>query len=1042
MPRLIASAAHVVFGAALLLTAARGVSAEPAHEKLSYAAADPDLKVVRIDSDPRESFLAIEATTSGRLFVGGREALFVYEPDDQSQTGYGSRRELYRFPNDTWIYNIAVRGPDVYVLTVSALYVLPGAALRSAVSPGADFTRAKPKPKRLVFGVPMGHVHQCFHGLAIGPEGDLYFAMGDPLWYYGDFERPDHWGHWTFFSQPDGAKTPYHGVGGVFRCRPDGSGFQIVSRGLRNPCGLAFDRDWNLFSNDNDHEGLPSGYVPGRLLHVTPHSYFSWPRGWMVSKTPDRADLLETMFDGMGRAVPVGMAYYDDPFLPAAYRNNLFVARWGIRAVTRYPLEPRGASFQVKEEKLLEARDIARPVDVAVGRGGRVFTSIAYMAHNEGSPVYQSDPVMITRRDDSPPFAFDAYDHLAAKPARLWSELANAAWGRRYRAHVEILRRGGELFDSAVRRLAQSDASRPEYVHLIWLAAVSDHGDALAALLDAAKRQPPRGRIQALRALTERVRQRRVGDRQGALRRLFIAQLAAPEAQAHHAALLGLFELPGPPPPEVAKGPARERDTYLRQTATLLLAEKADFADLAALCQTKDAAGRLAGVLASGFRLTVPAATEPAPKELKLQPGRGPVIQFAREKVDLRTLGPLGNYTIAEKWRDTPRTPEQEKLFALLKQSLGDKSEAVRLQTAHFLSLLNDPRSEPGVAAVRKASDERRLQTAKLTGVTRAWVVGPFDDGDEGFRRAHPPQQAAIDLGAAYKSGGQTLHWKQAATPRLFDFRKTYGPCDRQSFYAYFHLDSASRQRVNLLLGSDDGVQAWLNGREIWTNDVSRGALPFQDVVSAVLEPGSNDVVVRVRNIDGACGLYLHYRALGEVVARLPEKLALDTLAERLKAATGPVKYGPEFLDADWLKASEQGDPQQGRKLFEALACAKCHAVSPNAQSGGGPSLADAARRFTVAHLVQSILLPNKQISPVFKATTLVTKDGLSVTGLVVGETADKLDLLLPDAKKRTVMKADIEARQLRDLSPMPEGVIKKPQELRDILAFLIRGAK
>ena len=98
-----------------------------ADETLDYAPADPELKVVRIDSDPKESFLAIELTSAGRLFVGGREALFVYEPSDRSLTGYGPRREVYRFPNHTWIYDIAIRGPDVYVLTVSALYVIPDA---------------------------------------------------------------------------------------------------------------------------------------------------------------------------------------------------------------------------------------------------------------------------------------------------------------------------------------------------------------------------------------------------------------------------------------------------------------------------------------------------------------------------------------------------------------------------------------------------------------------------------------------------------------------------------------------------------------------------------------------------------------------------------------------------------------------------------------------------------------------------------------------------------------------------------------------------
>jgi len=45
-----------------------------------YELADPELKVLVVDSDPTESFLALQLDNTGRLFAGGREGLFVYEP--------------------------------------------------------------------------------------------------------------------------------------------------------------------------------------------------------------------------------------------------------------------------------------------------------------------------------------------------------------------------------------------------------------------------------------------------------------------------------------------------------------------------------------------------------------------------------------------------------------------------------------------------------------------------------------------------------------------------------------------------------------------------------------------------------------------------------------------------------------------------------------------------------------------------------------------------------------------------------------------------
>ncbi len=85
-------------------------------------------------------------------------------------------------------------------------------------------------------------------------------------------------------------------------------------------------------------------------------------------------------------------------------------------------------------------------------------------------------------------------------------------------------------------------------------------------------------------------------------------------------------------------------------------------------------------------------------------------------------------------------------------------------------------------------------------------------------------------------------------------------------------------------------------------------------------------------------------------------------------------------------------------------------------------------------------MLPSKQISPLFRATQILTTDGRQLTGLVVGETAEKVDLLQNDAKRVELRKADIEDRRLLELSPMPQGLVKQPEELRDLVAYLLRG--
>ena len=990
-----------------------------------YTPADPELKVVLLDTDPKESFLAVRADGMGRLFVGGREALFVLEPDDKG--GYQPRRELYRFPDHSWVYDIEIRGHDLYVLTVTALYKIPGGVTK----------RGKLEIEKLVWGVPMGHVHQCFHALAWGPEGDLYLSMGDPLWYYGDFNRPDHWGHWTFFTGPDKTKVPYTGVGGVFRCKPDGSGFQIVARGLRNSCGLAFDRHFNLFSNDNDHEGLPAFYVPGRLVHVTPHSYFSWPRGWMVHKTPDRADLLETMSNTLGRYVPVGQAYYHETFLPEKYRDNLLVARWCTGRIARYPLEARGASFKTTEEPLLVGKNQVRPVGVSVGRGGRIFATLSYMAHNEASPVYKSDLVMITRGDDKADHPFEAYDPPTAMADKLWRELSDPSWQSRYRAHQEILRRGGSLLEEAGKRLHEAKDDDPAVPHLVWLSARSGLG---SLHLTARAGDPnPHIRLQAVRALGEFPEQLRDFP-------LLAKRLMDDDPRVQQATVLAYYhpkvDFINAARDLIVKGPARSKDTYLRQPATLLLAQRAALKDIETLCANDDAATRLAGVLAAGFRLTLPPATAPIPHVFplaKLRSDEAYVIDYADGKVDLRTLGRVGNFTVADHWKVGKHTVEQERLFELLRKMLRAADEPTRLQAAHFLFLLDDPRSEPDVARVRTASAERRLAVVPLKVLSPIWLAGPFDDKKQGMKTIHPPEQGAVDLEQTYAEGNRKVSWLTAKPSYQYNLIELLGKHEHVSYYAYLRLESAGKEKAHLLVGSDDGIKVWHNGKLVWTKEGERAALPYQDVVLLDLEPGSNDLLVRVNNFTGDSALYLHYRSLGNVVPRLPEKLGVASLAKRLAEAGKDTGVDAKFFSVDWLKAARAGDPKKGRQLFEALSCNKCHAVSMDAQVSGGPSLADAEKRFTIPYLVESILLPGKQISPVFKATHLETTSGEVILGLVLNETAEKLEVLLPDATRKTLPTKQIAQRRLVDQSPMPAGVVRTPEELRDLLAYLLR---
>ncbi len=982
--------------------------------------ADPRLKAVLVDRSQDDAYMAVKVDSAGRVFVGGREALFLFEPN--AAGGYAARRELFRFPPDSVIIGIEFRGPDLYVLANNALYLFPEGRTRHEGL----------APRRLVWGVPLDY-HVSFHCLAWGPEGDLYLNHGDPLLNYGDWNRPDHWGHWTLFSQPEGTRTPYTGAGGVLRVHPDGTGLQVVAGGLRGPVGLAFDRQWNLFTNDNDHESRADQYAPARLLHVTPQADFAWPRGWIASKSPDRADLLEPMSAVLGRGVPCDLAYYDDPYLPGDLRGSLLLCRWDRMAVARHAYQPRGASFAADDAVFATGEHQARPVGVAVGRGGRVFVTSLYLGGNVVTPHCVSDLTMITRADDPATHPFEPYEITNIADAELWPRLSSPSADRRSQAHVELLRRGGPRLDEAARRLADAAPGDPAQMHLPWLAGASATPQAGQELQKLAHSAQAELRLVAIRVLTEFPQLASPGVFEAALTD------AAPPVQL--AALAHYFKSPESLPVDQVARLAASEDSYLRQTATRLLAQRARTSALTALAESHAGRARLAAVLAAGFRLTIPPADDVPPEALPLfYPAENAFFHVNQRfadmpgAIDLRDLGRVGSYTAAQRWNLARPAGESLTLFELLTRALDDAEPAVALQAAYFLGLLHDPQAEPMIART-----QRRIRLASLAGAPRrdiaqCWSVGPFAAGPGDPSRT--PSQGAVDLTAEFTQGGRNLNWQPlAGTAGRFGWPNPPRREGRSSYTLFLRLQSLSRQLVLLQLQTHDTVAVWHNAKPIEAAPAASGG-----IVNLLLDaqPGSNDVVVQVECGADSTGIGVLCQARDGVTAELPDKLDGAELAQRLKAGQAGVDIPPEMLALDWVGEVRQGNVPEGRKLFGSLGCAKCHAITPQQQGGGAPSLAEAGRRFTIVHLVESVLLPSKQIAEPFQATVVVTTQGRVVTGLVINETAGQLDLLLPDATHATIAVSDVEDRSRAKISPMPAGLVKTSAELRNLLAYLV----
>ncbi len=992
-----------------------------------YSLPDDQLEFTLIDSSPDDSYLAVKSDSENQLFVGGRRKLFVLRPNDDGT--YQERRLVYEFPEHTWVYDIEFLGNDVFVSTVSAIYRLPNARVQ----------QDDVKPVRLLYGIPRGHTHQCFHALAWGPNGKLFFTFGDPSWYYGDFTRPDHWAHWTFVYGPDEKEQKYNGVGAAMSINPDGTELEGYTRGLRNSCGLCFDSQWNLFTNDNDHEQFPAIYSPGRLLHITQHAYFAWPNGWLRSKTPKRMDLLETLNEDLGRYVPVLQTYYNEGALPEKYKNTLMVTRWGKRTVSYHPLEKFGATFHGPEKDLLVCENLARPVGVCVGNNGSVFVAVSHMAQNEGSPTYRSDLLMISpvhkTGDRQTPI-----DLTKLSVAELQQHATSDSHLRRTQAFVELIHRAD------TSQLSVPGSAKEAFnIFPVLLKTPTPQN---VAQVRAGLSGTPEMQLAALRAIQHAsVADFKIDE--------LLPLVGSNDAAVQHAAMLAILSSPNEISPAnietIITTVAKTEDTFVRHAAATLIGRDASQDQMKSLIGHQDQGVRLLATIGLGYATClIPEAAE-LPEALEVQPHRygDPLnIELVSGKVDLRKFGKNGNYTIGDLWPLIKDQPKSIFGFDTLMSKLDDADPSVKDTAAHFLSLLHDSRSEARLKDVRAAAAKKQLEVADNREIGEVWMLGPLEDGPDGFGIRRDFETSPVDLTQTITAGGKEYKWEKQKRNHegyggLIDFAKIYGAKDNSSVYTFFRLQTSADNPAQLMLGPDDSVKVFHNGTEVFSKDAERGPQQYEDLVNVRLKAGSNDFLCRFHNKTGGSGSYFNYRAIGQTYFSLPDKPEGMSLAQRLAAsAKGDGKVPAELLNVDWKEKIANADPERGKRLFagEALGCAKCHSASAEDAVTGGPSLAESGKRFTLNYLVESVLLPNAQISPAFKSNLILDQDGNVTQGLIIEETKDSITVMKSDTTRVKIAKEEIEEKKETALSAMPAGLVQDISELADVVAYLLQS--
>ena len=102
-----------------------------------------------------------------------------------------------------------------------------------------------------------------------------------------------------------------------------------------------------------------------------------------------------------------------------------------------------------------------------------------------------------------------------------------------------------------------------------------------------------------------------------------------------------------------------------------------------------------------------------------------------------------------------------------------------------------------------------------------------------------------------------------------------------------------------------------------------------------------------------------------------------------------------------------------------------------------GPELTTIGKTRDYSYLLEAIVDPGAAVAPGYGTMVLTRTNGETVSGLLMNENSEGVELKMPDGKIETILNSEI-ASKLPPISGMPPmGLLLSPGEVRDLVAYL-----
>jgi len=909
------------------------------------------------------------------------------------------------------------------------------------------------------YGVRFSLTGHDLHGMKFGPDGKLYFSVGD---------------RGANVMTQEGTQLSYPDEGICFRCNPDGSQLEVVARGLRNPQELAFNEYGDLFTGDNDCDHGDKE----RWVHIVEGGDSGWRVGYQFSEQNpggvwNAEGLWHLRFPGQAAYLlpplahidngPSGLSYYPGTGLPDAYNGHFFLCHFKgldtVSGIKMFSLQSKGASFSVGEMKELIWN--VMPTDVDFGPDGHIYLSdwVYGWPKSERGRIYRlhhPDTVKSAIVKETQRLLAEGMDHLSEE--NLEGLLAHPDMRVRQEAQFEFADRGRSAVRSLVRVLNKGE-NRFARIHAIWgLVQIAHQRPAnhsiLGYLVDFIQDSDAEIRAQVAKGLGGGFRPKETSESLETL-------LGDSSMRVRFFAAMSLGKLGQSSSGKGIVSMLREnndQDLYLRHAGVMALAGIGDRDALVAASRDESGVVRMAALLA--YRKMedqgVSRFLSDADPLLAVEAARAindvPILSAMPALADaLSGFDPASFSSDLARETDlvTPmvrrmvnanfRLGAIKNLTALVAFSeKSEISEALRAEALERIGEWSDPSPRDKVVGLY------RPITVERTTDVRPHVV-------PSIRKLIRGRSTSVAVAAANAAGKLKVSELEA------DLLELVTDIAGETELRLAALNALSR------LGNSGFGEAMDVARLDFAVELRKAATRLQaNVDPSIAAPQLNAVMVEgsigeqqvalatLATMNGSVSDEIILRWFGKYVAgTLPAALALDVVDAAELRSDARIVEGLEKWRAGLPKDDslgemkivlEGGSEEAGRRVFlenPVASCTRCHRIG-DVGSDIGPSMDGIGARLTREQLVESIVFPNRSIAEGFETVVVTTNDEEVHAGILKTESDDELILNTVDQGAIRISKGDIQSRDT-GLSGMPEGFVDilSKQDIRDLVEYL-----